>query len=35
MHMDFEGKAMEYEKIQFKLETNLRFLEQFYLDMQN
>ena len=35
MHLDFESKAAEYEKIQNKCETNLHFLEGFYLDMQN
>lgn len=35
MHLDFETKAMEYEKIQHKLETNLKFLEGFYVDMQH
>lgn len=35
MHLDFESKALEYEKIQHKLETNLKFLEGFYVDMQH
>ena len=34
MHLDFEKKAKEYEKIQGQLETNLEFLENFYVDMQ-
>ena len=34
MHLDFESKAAEYEKIQTQLEKNLDFLEQFYIDMQ-
>ena len=35
MHLDFESKAAEYEKLQHQCETNLHFLEGFYLDMQN
>lgn len=35
MHLDFEDKAQKYEYIQHQVETNLKFLEQFYLDMQN
>ena len=34
MHLDFEEKAGEYEKIQTQLEKNLDFLEAFYVDMQ-
>lgn len=34
MHLDFEQKATEYEKIQTQLEKNLDFLESFYVDMQ-
>jgi hypothetical protein len=34
MHLDFEEKAVKYEYIQHQLETNLSFLEKFYLNMQ-
>jgi cytochrome b involved in lipid metabolism len=35
MHLDFEDKAMKYEQIQHQIEANMRFMEQFYVDMQN
>jgi hypothetical protein len=34
MHLDFEDKANQYQKIQEQLEKNLDFLEGFYVDMQ-
>ena len=34
MHLEFEKKAKEYDKVQAQLEKNLDFLENFYVDMQ-
>ena len=34
MHLDFEDKAREYETIQSQVETNHRFMEGFYVKMQ-
>lgn len=33
MHIDFEDKVVTYANIQMKLEKNLAFLENFYVDM--
>ena len=35
MHLDFEDKANQYQKIQEQLEKNLDFLEGFYVDMRH
>jgi hypothetical protein len=34
MNLDFEEKAAKYEDIQYKLESNLRFMEEFYITTQ-
>ena len=34
MHMDFEEKAYKFERTQWQLEANLRYLEQYYVKMQ-
>ena len=33
MHMDFETKARQFEEVQYKIERNHKWLEQFYVDM--
>lgn len=35
MHLDFEDKALQYEKIEGQLETNHQFLLDWYVKMQN
>ena len=35
MHLDFEDKAIQYEKIESQLQTNHQFLMDWYVKMQN